>query len=141
VGLGLLACGKREADPASLETPEYWKWRRTQLPIPAASFAPDTPGTIVVLAPEKRSRNPQDFCEIFFQGSRFHRAPMGRMQSGQWPRLEMSVNFLTGPTNWIDLWDSSSNRNYRFQVDTREGTRITLAATAEGYALEQAKSP
>jgi hypothetical protein len=141
LGVTFLGCGKKEADPASLETPEYWKWRQTQLPIPVANFAPVVPGKIVVLPPENRSRSAEDFCEIFFQGSRLHRAPMGKMPSGQWPRLEISVTFLTGPANWIDLWDSSSNRNYRFQVDTREGTQITLSATGEGYEIEQAKSP
>lgn len=135
--LVLAACGKKPEGPRG-ETPEWQQWRQTQFDIPVAGFAPTLPGRLVVLPPDSRSQHSDDWCEIFLNGTKLHRFQVGKMASGGWPRCEMDITLRSGP-NWIDLWDSTSNRKCREMVDTRNGVDLTFVPTPEGYSLQQTK--
>lgn len=131
----LAGCGKEPAkDP--LDTPEYQSWKGQQIlrRLPAANFAPTTPGRVEILSPDQRSRNPQDFCELFVNGERIGKFKTGKLPDGTWPSNAFEVTFLTGP-NTFDLWDSTSNRYYRESVDTRQCVRFQCVPTTDGYEI------
>ncbi len=130
-------CGREAPPPA--ETPEFRAWKMSHTAMPAAAFAPTLAGEIQVLPAEERSRGPEDFCEIYLNGSRLHRSRMARLPDGTWPECRLNVAFRHGP-NRVDVWDSTSNRNHRFTIDTRLGTRVLYSPTAEGYGMEQSRS-
>lgn len=138
LGAALLSgCGRKSESPPA-ETPEYRAWKMSHTAIPAAGFAPTVQGRIQVLAAEARSKGPEDFCEIYLNGSKLYRCRMGRQPDGSWPVCEVVAVFREGP-NWVDVWDSTSNRNLREKIDTREGTRVVFSATEDGYAKSQSK--
>lgn len=137
----LAACGSDEPPREWWDTGSYRVWKGDQLlrQMPAAKFAPEIGGRIDVLPPEARSKHEDDFCEIFVNGYLLTKFRVGKMADGRFPVCGTDVQFLTGP-NWIDLWDTSSNKNYRHQIDTREGTLFTFRPSADGtYELEQLK--
>jgi hypothetical protein len=133
----LAACGRKPEAPRG-ETEEWRAWRQTQIAIPAAGFAPAIQGRLVVQPPTARAKHPDDFCEVFLNGTKLNRFRVGPMAGGAWPQCEMAVTLREGP-NWIDLWDSTSNRKCREMVDTRSGADLTFAPTAEGYVLQQSR--
>jgi hypothetical protein len=139
--LAASACGRNEpsAPAAAGETPEYREWRGRQMPLPVANFAATVKGRVTVLPPESRSRGADDFCEITLNGAPLHRFRVGKMPDGRFPRCEVEATFNAGP-NWLDLWDSTSRRGCRRQIDTREGTDFTFVPTADGYDLRQSKT-
>jgi hypothetical protein len=89
-------------------------------------------GRIDVTPPDQRSKNPRDFCEVFLNGERVGKYNTAKLPDGSWPRISIDVDFNSGP-NTFDLWDSTSNRYYRQQVDTREAVDFVCAPTADGY--------
>ena len=133
--MALLACGCESETPPTAETPEYGSWRRKRIPIPAAHFAPKVSGSIEVIPAENRVKNPEDFCEIFVNGYLLRRFRMAKLPDGTWPVCIMdNVSLRTG-ADFIDLWDSSSNRSYRHTIDTRQGTVFVFTPTEDGYEL------
>ncbi len=138
LGLCLLlsACGKKEPPPPYGETLEYRAWLQTQVlrQLPAANFAPREAGRIDILAPEGRSKHPEDYCVLFVNGEKAGIFRVGRMANGAWPRHSVPVTFNAGP-NTFDLWDSSSNRSYRHTVDTRQSVEFTCTPSADGYEI------
>ena len=133
----ILGCGKKPEGTRG-ETEEWKLWRQTQFAIPVAGFAPTLQARLTILPPDARSTHPDDFCEVFLNGTKLNRFRVGKMPSGAWPRGEMEITLRAGP-NWLDLWDSSSNRKCREMVDTRNGLEFTFAPTPDGYALQQVR--
>lgn len=135
--LALAACGGGDPGPPAVETAEYRAWKGKQISIPAAGFAPEVRGSIEVIPSEGRVTHPDAFCEIYLNGNPLHRFRVAKLPDGTWPTCVVDpVMLRTGP-DWIDLWDSSTNRNYRHQVDTRQGTVFVFTPTGDGYGLEQ----
>jgi hypothetical protein len=135
--LAAAGCGKKPDAPRG-ETAEWRAWRQTQVQIPAAGFAPTLQARLAVQPPASRSTHPDDWCEVFLNGTLLNRFRVGKMADGNWPRCEMEITLRTGP-NWLDLWDSTSNRKCRQMVDTREGLEITFVPTADGYSVQQVR--
>lgn len=136
LALILCSCGKKP-DPDPLDTVQYNDWKMGQVlrRLPAANFATTCTGRVEILAPDTRSKNPNDFCEIFVNGERVGKFKTAKQPDGSWPSNVFDVTFLTGP-NTFDLWDSSSNRFYRESVDTRQCTKFQCAPTADGYEIK-----
>jgi hypothetical protein len=122
------------------ETPEFRAWKGSQIlrQYPAANFAEVVSGTLTIHAPELRSRNPDDFCELYLNGEFVQRFRVGKMPNGRWPQLAVNLTLLAG-ADWLDLWDSSSNQNYRTQIDTRQGTDFVFTPSESGYTLTWTK--
>jgi hypothetical protein len=133
----LAGCGKADTGEA-VETDDWKRWRAGHVPINAA-FAETVQARIDILPPEGRSKRPDDFCELFVNGTLLPRQRVGKMADGNWPRIELTVTLRTGP-NFLDLWDSSSGRNCKEQVDTREGLSLTFQPTPQGYELVQRRT-
>ncbi len=139
--LAALGCGKEpEKDP--LDTDAYNAWKQMQIlrRLPMARGGLDLRGRIDVYPPEERSKNPNDFCEIFMNGERLGKWKIGKLPDGSYPRISVDVDWNSGP-NTFDLWDSSSNRYFRQQVDTREVLSFLCIPTPEGYDLQPQKKP
>jgi hypothetical protein len=138
--LFLAGCGKPEPPDEWWHTEQYREWKGGQIlrQMPAAKFAPEVPGRIDVEPPASRSKHADDFCELFLNGYSLTTFRVAKMADGRYPVCGTDVLLLTGP-NWIDMWDTSSNRHYRHQIDTREGTLFTFVPTPEGYDLRQVK--
>jgi hypothetical protein len=133
------ACSKREPkDP--LDTAAYNDWKQEQIRrrLPMAAGGLRTTGHIEVYAPEQRSKNPQEFVELFMNGERIGKYRVAKLPDGTWPRVSFDVDFNLGP-NTFDLWDSSTDRYYRQQVDTRYVTGFLCVPTAEGYEIQEVK--
>ena len=96
------------------------------------------PGHIEVFPPELRSKNSEDFVECFMNGERIGKYKVAKLPDGRWPHVSFDVDFNSGP-NTFDLWDSSSNKYYRQQVDTRYVTGFLCVPTAEGYEIQEIK--
>lgn len=131
------SCGKEpEKDP--LETPQYFEWRQTQAlrQLPMAVGGLTVPGRIEIQPPDQRSKNRGDFVEITLNGNRVGRYNVAKLPDGNWPRIGVDVDFNSGP-NTFDVWDTSSNRYYRQQVDTRNCVQFLLVPTADGYDIQQ----
>lgn len=138
VALLLLAsCGK-EAEKDPLETPQYFEWRQTQAlrQLPMAVGGLSVPGRIEIQPPDKRSKNRGDFVEITLNGNRVGRYNVAKLPDGNWPRIAVDVDFNSGP-NTFDVWDTSSNRYYRQQVDTRNCVQFLFVPTADGFDIQQ----
>ncbi len=138
--LGAAGCGEKEPPRAAEGTPEYRAWRGAQFvrQFAAAAGAPTVAARLEVLAPAERSPGPGDFCELYLNGEMLLRFRTARLPDGAWPRWESEVRPRAGP-NCLDLWDSTTNRNYRRQVDLREGTDLVFAPTADGYEIRQSR--
>lgn len=135
----LSGCGKEPPrDP--LETPAYSGWKGSQVirRLPMARGGIEAKGHIEVYPPDQRSKNPQDFCEIYVNGERIGRYNVAKLPDGSWPRVSIDVDFNAGP-NTFDVWDSSSDRYYRQQVDTREAVEFICVPTPEGYDIQPQK--
>jgi hypothetical protein len=136
---GIGGCSKKPAqDP--LDTPEYNAWKQEQIlrRLPMAAGGLRVPGHIDVYAPEQRSKNSEDFVELFMNGERIGKYKVAKLPDGTWPRVAFDVDFNSGP-NTFDLWDSSSNKKYRAQVDTRYVTGFVCVPTADGYDIQEVK--
>jgi len=96
------------------------------------------PGHIDVYPPEQRSKSRGDFVEMFMNGERIGKYNVAKLPDGTWPRIAFDVDFNSGP-NTFDMWDSSSNKYYRQQVDTRYITGFICVPTAEGYEIQEVK--
>lgn len=132
-----LGCGKpAPPKPDDPETASWRFWKSKQISIPAANFAPEVTGKVRILPPQGRSRRSDDFCDFTVNGSFVNRYRVGKLANGTWPVIAATVTLRTGP-NWLDLWDSSSDRNCRQQIDTREGLDFVFRPTAQGYELVQ----
>jgi len=138
--LALCGCGRKEPPAAPAETPEYRAWKGGQFlrQMAAAGPAPTVSSRVEILPPSERARGPGDFCELYLNGEPLHRFPTARLPDGSWPRWEAELPLRAGP-NWLDLWDSTTNRNYRHQVDTRQADDFVLAPTADGYEVRARK--
>jgi hypothetical protein len=134
----LAACGEKKPALPPGETPEYRAWKGGQLPVglPSAGFAATVQASIEIRAPQERSRSPHDFVELYVNYAPARRASIARMPDGRWPSIPLALTPNAGAI-WLDLWDSSSNRNYKFQKDTREGTDFEFRPTPDGYDLVQ----
>jgi len=134
-------CGKKPPPPPAEDTPQYREWKGGQIlrQFPAAAGAPAVPGRLRVLSPEGRAPRPGDFCEVYLNGEALLRFRTGKLPDGHWPQWDGEVRLRAGP-NWVDLWDSTGNRNHRHQVDTRQGTDLLFTPTAEGYDFRQEKT-
>jgi hypothetical protein len=133
----LAACGKEpEKDP--LETPQYFEWRQTQAlrQLPMAMGGMVVPGKVEVQPPQNRSKNRGDFVELFLNGNKVGRYNVAKLPDGNWPRIAFDIDFNSGP-NTFDVWDTTSNRYYRQQVDTRNCTHFLFVPTADGYEIQQ----
>ena len=129
----LLGCGKEpEKDP--LETEAYTNWKGGQIlrRLPMAAGGLRVKGRIDVQPPEQRSKNPRDFCEVFLNGEPVGKYNVAKLPDGSWPRISIDVDFNSGP-NTFDVWDSTSNKYYRQQVDTRESVEFLCVPTADGF--------
>ena len=137
----LAGCGGGEPPPpAGAETDAFTAWRARRREIPSAGFAETVRGSIEVLPPPaERIRRPDDFCEIWLNGSRLHRLRLAPLADGSLPSCRLDVVLRTGP-NWVDFWDSTSNRGRREQIDTREGTSLSFSPSSEGYDFAQEKT-
>ena len=137
----LAACGK-EAPKDPLDTEAYNEWKQMQIlrRLPMARGGLELRGRVDIFPPEQRSKNPNDFCELFMNGERLGKWKVGKLPDGSWPRISTDVDWNSGP-NTFDLWDSSSNRYYRQQVDTREAIVFICSPTADGYDIQPVKKP
>src|SRR5204863_6541642 len=83
----LLGCGKSDPPRDPLETEQYRSWRGGQVlrRLPAANFAPTTPGRVEIFPPEARSKTPGDFCELYVNGERVGRFHTGKLPDGTVP--------------------------------------------------------
>ena len=137
----LAACGK-EAPVDPLDTPAYNDWKQEQIRrrLPMARGGLELRGRVDIYPPEQRSKNPNDFCELFMNGERLGKWKTAKLPDGSWPRISVDVDWNSGP-NTFDLWDSSSNRYFRHQVDTREAITFICMPTADGYDIQAVKKP
>ncbi len=136
--LFLAACGKEEKDPLDTEAYQAWKQSQPLRRLPMAAGGLTVPGHIDVQPPESRSKNPGDFCELFLNGERVGKYNVAKLPDGTWPQVSFDVSFNSGP-NTFDLWDSSSNRSYRQQVDTRDAVQFLCVPTELGYEIQVIK--
>ena len=128
-----LGCSKEpEKDPLETEAYEAWKGGQILRRLPMAAGGLTVRGRIDILPPEQRSKNPRDFCEVFLNGERVGKYNLAKLPDGTWPRISIGVDFNSGP-NTFDVWDSTSNKYYRQQVDTRESVEFTCVPTADGF--------
>jgi hypothetical protein len=137
----LLAAGCGRAEPPkddALETAAWREWRAQQFALGAVGVSGALPARVAILAPEARSKRSDDFCELYVNGQSAGRHRVGRMADGRWPAVSFGVTLRDGP-NWLDLWDTSTNRRYREEVDSRQGLDFTFRPTADGYELRQEK--
>jgi hypothetical protein len=139
LGLVLAGCGKKP-EPDPLDTEAYNAWKQTQIlrRLPMARGGLEVKGRIDIYPPDQRSKNRGDFCEVFLNGERVGKYPVAKLPDGTWPRIGVDVDFNSGP-NTFDVWDSSSNKYYRQQVDTREAVEFLLVPTPEGYEIQAIK--
>jgi len=138
--LACAACGKPAPPPDPLDTVEYNDWKQEQIRrrLPMAAGGLRVPGHIDVYPPEQRSKNRGDFVEMFMNGERIGKYNVAKLPDGTWPRVAFDVDFNSGP-NTFDLWDSSSNKCYRQQVDTRYITGFLCVPTADGYEIQEVR--
>jgi len=130
---GLLSCSKEpEKDPLETEAYSAWKGGQILRRLPMAAGGIRVKGHIDLQPPEARSKNPRDFCEIFLNGEQVGKFNIAKLPDGSWPRIGVDVDFNSGP-NTFDVWDSSSNKYYRHQVDTRESVDFICVPTADGF--------
>ena len=133
--LATAAGGCESEKKPTAETPEYGTWRRSRISIPAAHYAPKVSASLEVFPARDRVKNPEDFCEIFINGDLIRRFRTAKLPDGSWPvGLLDKITLRTG-ANWIDMWDSSSNKHYRHTIDTRQGTIFVFTPTDNGYDL------
>ena len=139
LALLLAGCGKEpEKDPLDTEAYNAWKQGQILRRLPMARGGLEVKGRIDIQPPEQRSKNPGDFCEIFVNGERVGKVKVAKLPDGTWPRIGIDIDFNSGP-NTFDVWDSSSNRHYRQQVDTREAVEFLCVPTADGYDIQALK--
>jgi hypothetical protein len=132
-------CGKKP-EPDPLDTEAYNAWKQTQVlrRLPMARGGLEVKGRIDIYPPEQRALYKGHFCEVFLNGERVGKYNVSKLPDGSWPRIGFDVDFNSGP-NTFDVWDSSSNRYYRQQVDTREAVEFLLVPTPEGYEIQSIK--
>ena len=129
----LLGCSKEpEKDPLETEAYSAWKGGQILRRLPMAAGGLRVKGHIDLQPPEARSKNPRDFCEIYLNGEQVGKFNVAKLPDGSWPRIGVDVDFNSGP-NTFDVWDSSSNKYYRQQVDTRESVDFVCVPTADGF--------
>lgn len=135
--LALAACGKPAPPPDPLDTPQYQAWKQEQIlrRLPMAAGGLRVPGHVDIYPPEQRSKSPGEFVELFLNGERIGKYNVAKLPDGRFPTVQFDVDFNSGP-NTFDMWDSSSNKYYRQQVDTRYAVRFTCVPTADGYDIQ-----
>lgn len=134
--LALAGCGKADPPGDPMETEAYRQWKGGQVIREyTANYTTSTPGKVEIIPPESRTKTAADFCELYVNGRRVGRFNVGRQPDGSFPRNEFDFAFMTGP-NTFDLWDSTSNRYYREQVDTRQCVHFRCVPTDDGYKVE-----
>ncbi len=136
--LALAACGA-EAPPPGAETGAYQVWRTRLTEVPSAGFAETVRGDLQILPPPvERVKRPDDFCELWLNGRRLHRLRLAAAPDGALPAFDFKIELRAGP-NWLDFWDSTSNRGRRDSIDTREGTELLFSPAELGYDFTQTK--
>jgi hypothetical protein len=128
-------CGKKPAPPAPYgETPEYREWKGSQLIRRQAASGPadSVPGTVQVRYPQDRSKNREDFVELYLNGQVVQRTRFGPTGGGMTAPFSITITLRPGP-NWLDLWDTTTNKYFRFTIDSRQGNDYVLAPTPTGY--------
>jgi len=138
----LAACGKKEPTGRGHgETPEYREWKGSQavrsMAAPAG-FAAKLQGTVTVHLPLARSKTPDDFVELYLNGLIVQRTVLATGRTGAQPSFTLNVTLMAGPDTF-DLWDSTTNKYYRFQIDTRNGTDFVYTPSEGGYGLTWSK--
>jgi len=131
------ACGKDGPKTATAaETPEYRAWKGSQAlrNLPAANSAETIAVTVIVHFPQSRSRSPEDFIELYVNGQMAQRVRGKPAGTGPVVPTTVFLTILQGP-GWLDVWDSTTNANYRFTIDTRQGKDYVFTPTATGYDL------
>ena len=135
----LAGCGKKEPAGSALETPEYQEWKGSQAIRQMASAGPaeSIAGTVLVHPPGGRSKGADDFIELYLNGQIVQHTPF-RSFGGATTLSPLTLSLRPG-ANWLDLWDSTTNRNYREQIDSRQGSDFVFTPTETGYALTWTK--
>ena len=137
--LALAACGGDPPPPPGAETGAYRMWAGRRTEIPSGGLAETIRGSLQILPPPAdRIKRPDDFWEVWLNGKRLHRLKLAPLPDGSFPSFEIALDLRTGP-NWIDLWDSTTNRGERETIDTRQGTELLFSPTDEGYGFTQTK--
>jgi hypothetical protein len=137
----IAGCGRKTGTPATGgETEEYQAWKGSQAirQMAAAGPSESIAGTVRVNFPETRSKSPEDFIELRLNGQVVQRTRFKPAGGGRIGPFGVHVTLRPG-VDWLDLWDSTTNRNYRFEVDSRQGTDFVFAPTAAGYDLSWTK--
>ena len=134
----LSACGRKQ-EAAGAGTEQYREWKGSQAirQLAAAGLSEKVAGTVVVHFPEARSQSPEDFIELCLNGQMIQHTRFKRV-GGEVAPITLSIDLRPG-IDWLDLWDSTTNRYYRFQVDPRQGTDFVFAPTETGYDLTWTK--
>jgi hypothetical protein len=132
-------CGKKEPPAATVETKEYQEWKGSQAIRQLVGGVPGDriAGSVTVCFPQDRSRQADDFIELLLNGEEVQRTRI-RTAGGAAAPLTLQISLRPG-ADWLDLWDSTTNRNYRFQIDTRQGTDFVLTPSAAGYDISWTK--
>jgi hypothetical protein len=135
--LALAACGKPAPPPDPLDTAAYNDWKQEQIRrrLPMGAGGLRLPGHVDIYPPEQRSKRPGEFVELFLNGERIGKYNVAKLPDGSWPTVAFDLDLNSGP-NTFDLWDSSSDKYYRQQVDTRYAVRFTCVPTADGYDIQ-----
>ncbi len=137
--LALAACGGEAPAPETAETGAYRAWCRARTEVPSGGFAETVRGSLQILPPPPaRVKRPDDFCEVWLNGTRLYRLRLTPSPDGTLPSFEIALDLRAGP-NWLDFWDSTSNRGQREPIDTREGSELLFAPAESGYAFTQTK--
>jgi len=135
LGILVSGCGRKGTPPeAGGETEEHRVWRGSQGIRQMAAQGPSEsiPGTVRVHLPLSRSKTSDDFIELCLDGQVVNRTRLGNTSPGRIVPIEIPVRLRPG-VDWLDLWDSTTNRNYRFQVDPRQGRNFVFTPGGEGY--------
>lgn len=133
-------CGKKEEASTGVETEEYRAWKGSQAIRQMAAAGPsDTmAGTVLVNFPQGRSKSSQDFIELCHNGQVVQHTAFVSRSGGELGPFGVHLTLRVG-TNWLDLWDSTTNKNYRFQINTHEGTEFVFTPTEAGYDFNASK--
>ena len=133
-------CGKKEEASTGVETEEYRAWKGSQAIRQMAAAGPSgtMTGTVLVNFPQARSKSARDFIELCHNGQVVQHTAFIPKGGGQMGPFGVHLTLRAG-TNWLDLWDSTTNKNYRFQINTQEGTDFVFTPTEAGYSFSASK--
>jgi len=134
------SCGKKEPPGSPVETKEYQEWKGSQsirqlvTGPPAEMLA----GSVTVHFPQDRVKHAEDFVELCLNGVIIQHTRLKPPVGGAPAPVTLQVSLRPGP-DWFDLWDSTTNHDHRFQIDTRQGTEFILTPSAGGYDISWSK--